>query len=488
MRQRVWAALGLAAGVFAQGCAAGAPALGTGWLTPMDFDATAGSGADDSAAINAAIAALAKNGAHGGTLLLPPPPSGYYNICASPIVVAGNLNLRIEGAMAGSGASGGTVVRIRPDCATPPTGVLITRADYWGRLRLEDLTLDAWCLAAHDLFAERLVRGSAQNVVFRNAASGGSNVYIAAGYEDSIGHADLIENLNDYGHSCYAEASALPRYGLQMNGSDSQFDGLVVVDAEIAGFFLPNGGGSIFTGAHAWGFLSDPVSHVDLRSQWGFISYGDNFFTNWKVDNPLKGAIKLLAWGETSNGRAIVTGGYLNNTGATNTPIGVDIAPGLRDAMIIGNNFTGTTAANGVVQEGKAAATTLVYNNIGASYVAGAPWPVKYNPPLAFDDGTLTLLEAPQIRCDLTDGDCTVPAHAALVRFTQKSAVANAAVTLPEGAADGEAIQFVNYAGMVKALAFFPFVAGWRNGVSLAANTGVRIRWDAQLGNWQREQ
>ena len=65
MRQRVWAALGLAAGVFAQGCAAGAPALGTGWLTPMDFDATAGSGADDSAAINAAIAALAKNGAHG---------------------------------------------------------------------------------------------------------------------------------------------------------------------------------------------------------------------------------------------------------------------------------------------------------------------------------------------------------------------------------------------------------------------------------------
>ncbi len=87
----------------------------------------------------------------------------------------------------------------------------------------------------------------------------------------------------------------------------------------------------------------------------------------------------------------------------------------------------------------------------------------------------------------LTGAAYTVPADAGLVRFVQASAVASQTVTLPAATADGQAIQFVNHAGPVRALAFRPAVNGWPNGSSLAANTGLRVRWDAKAAAWQQE-
>ena len=81
-----------------------------------------------------------------------------------------------------------------------------------------------------------------------------------------------------------------------------------------------------------------------------------------------------------------------------------------------------------------------------------------------------------------------MPADAGLVRFVQAGAVASQTVTLPPATVDGQAIQFVNHAGPVRALAFRPAVNGWSNGSSLAANTGLRVRWDAKAAAWQHEQ
>jgi hypothetical protein len=92
------------------------------------------------------------------------------------------------------------------------------------------------------------------------------------------------------------------------------------------------------------------------------------------------------------------------------------------------------------------------------------------------------------VRTTLTVSGYAVPANTSLVRFIQASTVATATVTLPTASGDGHAIQFVNYAGAVTALTFSPAVAGWSNGATLAANTGVRIRWDATAAAWQREQ
>ncbi len=82
----------------------------------------------------------------------------------------------------------------------------------------------------------------------------------------------------------------------------------------------------------------------------------------------------------------------------------------------------------------------------------------------------------------------TVPANTSLVRFIQGSTVASSTVTLPAALADGQPIQFVNYAGAVTALTFSPAVYGWTNGSTLAAYTGLRVRWDAISAAWYREQ
>ncbi len=95
---------------------------------------------------------------------------------------------------------------------------------------------------------------------------------------------------------------------------------------------------------------------------------------------------------------------------------------------------------------------------------------------------------AASVRQDLTGTAYAVPADAGLVRFVQTRAVARQTVTLPAATADGQAIQFVNYAGPIRSLAFRPAVNGWSNGEGLAAHTGLRVRWDATAAGWQREQ
>lgn len=98
------------------------------------------------------------------------------------------------------------------------------------------------------------------------------------------------------------------------------------------------------------------------------------------------------------------------------------------------------------------------------------------------------LIDGTGVRTALTTSGYAVPSNTSLVRFTQTLTRASATVTLPTATADGQPIQFVNYAGAVTALTFSPSVNGWTNGSTLAAYTGVRVRWDATAGAWYREQ
>jgi hypothetical protein len=97
------------------------------------------------------------------------------------------------------------------------------------------------------------------------------------------------------------------------------------------------------------------------------------------------------------------------------------------------------------------------------------------------------LIDNSGVRQSLT-GNYTVPGNTSLVRFVQGTTVATSTVTLPTAIADGQSIQFVNYAGAITALTFSPSVNGWTNGSTLAANTGLRVRWDATSAAWFREQ
>lgn len=96
------------------------------------------------------------------------------------------------------------------------------------------------------------------------------------------------------------------------------------------------------------------------------------------------------------------------------------------------------------------------------------------------------MIDGSGIRQTLTS-TYAVPANTSLVRFIQTGTLATSTVTLPTALADGQPIQFVNYAGTITALTFSPAVNGWTAGSTMAPNTGLRIRWDATSAAWFRE-
>ena len=98
------------------------------------------------------------------------------------------------------------------------------------------------------------------------------------------------------------------------------------------------------------------------------------------------------------------------------------------------------------------------------------------------------VIDGASVRIALTTAGYTIPTNIDLVRFSQGSTIASATITLPTALGDGQPIQLVNYAGSVTALTFSPPVIGWTNGSVLAANTGIRIRWDATDSSWHKEQ
>jgi hypothetical protein len=137
-----------------------------------------------------------------------------------------------------------------------------------------------------------------------------------------------------------------------------------------------------------------------------------------------------------------------------------------------------TLLSNALRVTGGSGCALTFNNNVSTLGVAGAAGcPVIHAGASIDGSGVSTVL---------TSSGYTVPANTSLVRFKPMAAV-TATITLPTALADGQPIQFVNYA-YASTLTFSPAVTGWTNGSALAANTGMRIRWDATAGAWQREQ
>lgn len=254
------------------GSAAASASTRSAWTrTPMDFNASAGTGGDDSAAINAAITQLTADG--GGTLYLPPPPSGAYNVCAATVSLPTTVSLVING------ASAGATIRVMPGCATPPASVLTEGvASTLVQISLNNLRVDGYCLAAHDLDIAYSRGFTSYNVVYRNVANAsmtGSNVRFqtatqngtaSGGYEESLGTGNLIQNVNDTGHTCYSVLADLPPHDLENGASDSDFTGLIATSASISNIIDNATGNNHFgPGTHTWQAVSGLYPQYDMQ-------------------------------------------------------------------------------------------------------------------------------------------------------------------------------------------------------------------------------
>ena len=354
----------------------------------MDFNAAAGAGGDDSAAINAAISELTTLG--GGALFFPTPPSGAYNICASTI----NLPLTVSLLM--RGASAQTTIRVLPGCGSPPASVLTegnATGNSYARIRLENLRLDGYCLAAHDLDVGYARGLSAENVVFRNVApisgDGGSNIRIRnstqngtigqggwASFELRIGASNLVENVNDSGHSCYSSNTALPSYNLEMWGTDSDFTGLVAVNANLANFYEGAGGGDNHFGENTHGWGTTPPS---LQPQYTYWLYGGSTINGAVADHFAVAGVRLSGIG------AIVHGLQFYPT--SSTLIGVLLDASAKNATITDNQLEWFSPTTQIVQTGGVIdPTNIIQNNTGG--VTSAPASAEnriINPDFAID-------------------------------------------------------------------------------------------------------
>ncbi|MEK7916653.1 hypothetical protein AAB988_29385 [Burkholderia contaminans] len=353
-----------------------------GIFTPQMFVANAGSGGDDSSAINQAIAAAVSNtGPTTGLVYLPPPSSGYYNICSSTLILPSSttgaaISLRIEGP-----SGGGAPIRILPGCASPPQSVMTVpinqSANSNNRFHLNNITLDGYCLAYHNLDIEYAVGFSASNSVFRNVAQapttggsldGGSNIYIKGGYEMDFSTNNRMENVNDAGHLCYTSASTLPYYNLDMNGTDSYFTNMIGIDAYVANFYNGNGGDNHMRGAHGWGYVSDPNYSVNLVPQYNFITLGPEDLNNTIADGPKNAGWWLRGLGGTTS-NARITNSVMYNVIGNATSVIMD--SGITGALVNGVTVLGGSVGNVITQSGSANITTNVYGNPGATYDTG---------------------------------------------------------------------------------------------------------------------
>lgn len=171
------------------------------------------------------------------------------------------------------------------------------------------------------------------------------------------------------------------------------------------------------------------------------------------------------------------------------TDPGVGLAVNLKTTpMVVADTVTGNSI---VVQPGAAplirgsgASPSLQITGNGASAplllgVVGAT-----GGPTTFEGATADT--GP--RMTLTGSLYLVPKNLSFVRFVQTGTVATQTIDLPTALADGQPIQMDNYAGAITALTFSPAVNGFTNGSTFAANSGLRIRWDATASAWQREQ
>lgn len=82
----------------------------------------------------------------------------------------------------------------------------------------------------------------------------------------------------------------------------------------------------------------------------------------------------------------------------------------------------------------------------------------------------------------------TLASGVSCLRVTNSPTLAASTVTLPTVTTDGYEVIMSTRAGAITSLSFSPAVNGWTNTSTLAAYTGIRLRWDNTTSAWYREQ
>jgi hypothetical protein len=248
---------------------------GTRVVIPQSFSATAGTGGDDRAAIQAAIDEVAGSG--GGIVFLPATPSGYH-VCGSLVLWGKDRSLTLLGS--GPGAGG---IKMLPATVCPTGAEAVLVVNVWGpvsrsraRVTIEGLRIDGAARTRYGIDIRYAVGLVIRNTVVRNSVSGSgtANIRIAAGYEYDIDHSVHLENVNDTPGAPYANNSDMPDYNFTTSGTDGRI-AAVAVNARIANFHQSSGGNNDFSNAHGWGYAIPNDDHqIDGRPNYTYLVKG----------------------------------------------------------------------------------------------------------------------------------------------------------------------------------------------------------------------
>lgn len=365
--------------------------LGINVLNPI-YGANTGTGSDDGPAIRAAVAAAVATG--GNKIYFPQPPSGHYNTCSFGTDGHGAIWLPNSPGLAsltliGTGP-GGADVRILPSCVSSPNSVFYISGLEFGlqpasatRISFQNMRVDGYC-KADPLNINYGTYFTSTNSVYRNAATGGQNILISAGYGNSIDDTNLLENVNDAGHTCYTSAASMPNYNLLNYSTDGYF-APYASNAYIASIFNPAGGANTY-GGHVTGLYGG----ITYPTPYSYLIYGSAMIKagavadTFSVDGFYIRSLTQISPIGTAPG-ADQSGGYAVNVRCENAgpaPSGsclhVDNTPGASytgtasgtDHLTV-TGVTGTLGASQIIATGPGAGNTIVSQFSGATGGAG---------------------------------------------------------------------------------------------------------------------
>jgi hypothetical protein len=403
--------------------------------------------------------------ASGGAGYISPPVVGFSPTFAStssnggpvtaslgtPGITIGNALTGVDGGTWGSGGINGSVIgATSPEAGTFPT---LNVATVQNTGSVTAVTVGTPTTSPIDNWGNGQLAGSLPAVVFSAAAGGGASAaltgLVLAGPPALSGGA-----------------------GCSMN------DTLLLIDPQSGGGVLGGGNGlytinTVSGGAVATYTYSSTANNAYLWAKpWSSataLSKQSSTCTTLPT-LPSSGGYINVVWALSNSG-----GGLKSTINVIAGGVGYTTAP----TVGFSPTFQATSSNGGPVTASLASNLINLAGGVTMGIAGSSGSPVTHSG---------ALIDATGVRYTLTTAGYTVPANCDLVRFTQSGTVSAATVTLPAALADGQPIQFVNYAGAVTALTFSPGVAGWTNGSPLAANTGVRVRWDATAAAWQREQ
>jgi hypothetical protein len=302
-----------------------------------------GTGGDDQPAIQAAVNAVLAN-AGGGTVIFPVPPSGTYNVCTDSIRINNTSGHAITLRGVTSGAS---AISILPGCGSPPAQVIyinvsdaVTKSK--GRVLLDNLRIDAYCLANYGVNSDFTVGMTFTNVVVRNsvAGTGNANVRLGSGYEFYAAKSVRFENINDTGHTCYSTPATFPDYNLFIDQATDARVSAVAVGAFVANFYQAAGGANHFIASHGWGYpSSNGDSQVQSRPQYNYWLKGPATLDAAIGDQPLTAGVRTEIG--TSSNDGVVAIGYNLNGPTEASVIGVSYGTGVTNSIVAFSTLNG---------------------------------------------------------------------------------------------------------------------------------------------------